>query len=111
MIPLRKALIVKEHDVLPFPEGTACAEVLLAGEKEDASSKRIFIGMLFAAVIKFIVDGFGLITDTVVAKLNNFKTSVEVDVNPALIGVGYICGPKISSHLVQIQYYILVLRR
>ena len=56
MVPLRNALIVKEHGVLPYPEGTACAEVLLAGEKGGANSSTVFYGMGFAAIFKFIID-------------------------------------------------------
>ena len=58
MIPLRNALIVKEHGTLPYPEGTACAEVLLAGEKGGSSASTVFAGMGFAALFKFIIDGF-----------------------------------------------------
>lgn len=68
MVPLRNALIVKEHGVLPYPEGTACAEVLLAGEEGGASAKSVFAGMGLAALFKFVVDGLkvipSVITDT-----------------------------------------------
>ena len=57
MVPLRNALIVKEHGILPYPEGTACAEVLLAGEKGGANASTVFAGMGFAAIFKFIIDG------------------------------------------------------
>ena len=57
MIPLRNALIVKEHGILPYPEGTACAEVLLAGEEGGANASTVFAGMGFAALFKFIIDG------------------------------------------------------
>ncbi len=60
MIPLRNALIVQEHGVLPFPEGTACAEVLLAGEEGGDKSKLVFSGLGISAVYKFIADGIGL---------------------------------------------------
>ena len=56
MVPLRNALIVKEHGVLPYPEGTACAEVLLAGEEGGSSATTVFAGMGFAAVFKMIID-------------------------------------------------------
>ena len=58
MVPLRNALIVKEHGILPYPEGQACAEVLLAGEEGGANASTVFAGMGFAAVFKFIIDGF-----------------------------------------------------
>ncbi len=57
MVPLRNALIVKEHGILPYPEGTACAEVILAGEKGGSSASKVFAGMGFAALFKFIIDG------------------------------------------------------
>lgn len=99
MVPLRNALIVREHGVLPYPEGTACAEVLLAGEKGDASAKTVFAGMGLAAVFKFVVDGFKIIPGTITAKITALKTEVSTEIYPALLGVGYICGPKISSYM------------
>ena len=99
MIPLRNALIVKEHGVLPYPEGTACAEVLLAGEEGGSSAKSVFMGMGLAAVFKFLVDGFKMIPGVVTANIKSLKTELSAEVYPALIGVGYICGPKISSYM------------
>ena len=99
MIPLRNALIVKEHGVLPYPEGTACAEVLLAGEEGGSSAKSVFMGMGLAAVFKFLVDGFKVIPGIVSANIKSLKTELSAEVYPALIGVGYICGPKISSYM------------
>ncbi|MBO7422246.1 MAG: oligopeptide transporter, OPT family [Oscillospiraceae bacterium] len=99
MIPLRNSLIVKEHKVLPYPEGTACAEVLLAGEKGSTSAKYVFSGMGFAAASKFLVDGIKMIPGVITAPLKALKTEFSVEVYPALIGVGYICGPKISSYM------------
>ena len=69
MVPLRSALIVKEHGVLPYPEGTACAEVLLAGEKGGSSAKSVFIGMAIGAVIKFVTDGLCAVRSVVSFKL------------------------------------------
>lgn len=99
MIPLRNALIVKEHGILPYPEGKACADVLLAGEEGGANAKAVFIGMGFAAVIKFIVDGIKIIPGVISTKLDSLRTDLSIEVYPALIGVGYICGPKISSNM------------
>ena len=99
MIPLRNSLIVKEHKVLPYPEGTACAEVLLAGEKGGTSAKYVFGGMGLAAVSKFLVDGIKMIPGVITAPLKALKTEFSVEVYPALIGVGYICGPKISAYM------------
>lgn len=99
MIPLRNALIVKEHGVLPYPEGTACAEVLLAGEEGGSSAKSVFIGMGIAAVFKLLVDGLKVIPGVVTANIKSLKTELSAEVYPALIGVGYICGPKIASYM------------
>ncbi len=99
MVPLRNALIVKEHNNLPYPEGTACAEVLLAGEEGDSNAKTVFIGMGFAALCKFVVDALKLVPGAVTAKIAALKTELSTQVYPALIGVGYICGPKISSYM------------
>ena len=99
MIPLRNALIVKEHGVLPYPEGTACAEVLLAGEHGGSNAKAVFAGMGISAVIKFLVDGLKVIPGTVVAPIKSIKTAFSTEIFPALVGVGYICGLKISAYL------------
>ena len=99
MIPLRNSLIVKEHKVLPYPEGTACAEVLLAGEKSGTSAKYVFGGMGLAAICKFLVDGIKVIPGVITAPLKALKTEFSVEAYPALIGVGYICGPRISSYM------------
>lgn len=99
MVPLRNALIVKEHGVLPYPEGTACAEVLLAGEEGGASAKTVFAGMGLAALFKFVVDGLKVIPGVITAPVRALKTEISAEVYPALIGVGYICGVKISSFM------------
>ena len=99
MVPLRNALIVKEHGVLPYPEGTACAEVLLAGEEGGSSAKAVFAGMGIAAIVKLAVDGFQVISGTITLKLNSLKTELSAEVYPALISVGYICGAKISGYM------------
>lgn len=99
MVPLRNALIVKEHGVLPYPEGTACAEVLLAGEEGGASAKSVFAGMGLAAVFKFLADGIKVIPGVITAPIKALKTELSAEVYPALIGVGYICGVKIASFM------------
>lgn len=99
MIPLRNALIVKEHGTLPYPEGTACADVLLAGEEGGVNAKTVFIGMGIAAVLKFIVDGIKIAPGVLTAKLDALKTEFSLEVYPALVGVGYICGVKIDSYM------------
>lgn len=100
MIPLRSALIVQEHGVLPYPEGTACAEVLLAGEEGGAKASTVFAGMGIGAVYKLITDGLKLFPSEVDFEIKSYKGSgIGADVLPALAGVGYICGPKVSSYL------------
>lgn len=100
MIPLRKALIVKEHGVLPFPEGTACSEVLLAGEEGGSKAKVTFWGLGIAAAYKFMTDGVKLFPSEVDWALPKIKGGgFGIDVLPALLGVGYIVGLKISSYL------------
>lgn len=101
MIPLRKALIVKEHGVLPYPEGTACAEVLIAGEEGGSKASTVFAGLGIAAIYKFIADGLKIFPSEVdysVSKLPG--AGIGMDVLPALAGVGYICGLRISSYMI-----------
>lgn len=100
MVPLRKALIVQEHGVLPYPEGQACAEVLLAGEEGGEKAGIVFKGLGLAAAYKFVTDGLKLFPSEVHYEIPAYKGSgVGIDVLPALLGVGYICGTKISSYL------------
>ena len=99
MIPLRTALIVEEHGVLPFPEGTACAEGLLAGEEGGDKSKVVFSGLGIAALYKFVADGLCLFPSEIAWNIKPLKTGFGLDVLPALGGVGYICGIKISSYM------------
>lgn len=100
MVPLRTALIVEEHGVLPFPEGQACAEVLLAGEEGGDKSKLVFSGLGIAAVYKFIADGVCLFPSEVDWSIDAYPGSgIGMDVLPALVGVGYICGARVSSYL------------
>ncbi len=99
MVPLRRALIVQEHKTLPYPEGTACAEVLLAGEKGGEGARTVFGGMGFAALCKFLVDGLKIIPGKISVNISLLKTELSTQVYPALIGVGFICGPRISSYM------------
>ncbi len=99
MVPLRSALIVEEHGVLPFPEGTACAEVLLAGEEGGEKSKIVFSGLGVSAVYKFIADGLCLFPSEIDWSINKLGSGFGADVLPALASVGYICGKKVSSYL------------
>ncbi len=99
MIPLRNALIVREHTTLPYPEGKACAEVLLAGEKGGSSAATVFAGMGFAAVFKFIIDGIKAVPGEIGFRVKGFAGEIGTQIYPAVMSVGYICGPKISSYM------------
>ena len=99
MVPLRNALIVKEHATLLYPEGTACADVLLAGEEGGANASTVFSGMGLAAVFKFVVDGLKVIPADVSAAFTSLKGEIGMEVYPALLGVGYIVGPRIASFM------------
>ncbi len=99
MVPLRNALIVKEHGVLPYPEGTACAEVLLAGEQGGANASTVFAGMGFAALFKFIIDGLKLVAGEITFAVKGFAGAIGTQIYPAVMSVGYICGARISSYM------------
>ena len=99
MVPLRNALIVKEHATLLYPEGTACAEVLLAGEEGGSNAATVFTGMGLAAAFKFVVDGLKVIPADVTMAIKSFKGEIGMEVYPALVGVGYIVGPRIASFM------------
>lgn len=99
MIPLRNALIVKEHGILPYPEGTACAEVLLAGEEGGANASTVFAGMGFAAVFKFIIDGIKAVPGEISFRVKGYAGEIGTQIYPAVMSVGYICGPRISSYM------------
>lgn len=99
MVPLRNALIVKEHATLPYPEGTACAEVLLAGEEGGANASTVFAGMGFAALFKFIIDGLKLVAGEVSITIKNYAGEIGTQIYPAVMSVGYICGARIASYM------------
>lgn len=103
MIPLRRAFIVKQHKELKYPEGTACAEVLIVGEKGGASAATVFGGFGLAFLYKFVCNGLKLWPDTVKQSLETTageglrKGVASMEVAPELLGVGYIIGPRIGS--------------
>ena len=100
MVPLRQALIVEDHGTLPFPEGTACAEVLLAGEEGGSKAGSVFKGLGIAAVYKFVADGLAIFPSEIGYAFKGFAgAQVGIQVLPSLAGVGFICGPKISSYM------------
>ena len=101
MIPLRRAFIVKQHGTLRYPEGTACADVLIVGEQGGASAKMVFTGFGIAFVYEILRQGLKLWKDTVDYPLAWFqKANPSIEVNPALLGVGYIIGTRISCIMV-----------
>ncbi len=105
MVPLRRSLIVKEHETLPYPEGTACASVLKAGEKGGDLAKTAFMGMGFALVYAIFQKIFHVIAEVpeYATKLYNkaFPAArVHGEITPEYMGVGYIIGPRISGILV-----------
>ena len=105
MIPLRSALIVKEHESLPYPEGTACASVLKAGEKGGNFAKTAFAGLGLATVYAFLQKIFHVAAETpsfMTAQANKYLPSAKIsgEITPEYLGVGYIIGPKIAGVLV-----------
>ncbi len=100
MIPMRRYIIVKEHGVLPFPEGTACAEILKSGEKSGPKAAMAFIGIITGAVYKICCNALNLWQEAPSWIISRFqKTVFSIDATPALLGVGYIIGPRIASFI------------
>ena len=101
MIPLRRYLIVKEHGVLRFPEGTACAEILIAGEQGGTSAKKIFFGIGLGATFKLATKLLGVFKDNVGRALSFYPGSrLECETSPELLAVGYIIGYETSVVMV-----------
>ena len=100
MVPLRRLLIVNEHHTLPYPEGTACAEVLKSGETGGRNARLVAGGFLAGGLVKALGDGFKLFKMEVETQIANFKNAViGIDTFPALLGVGYIMGPRIAGQM------------
>jgi putative OPT family oligopeptide transporter len=101
MIPLRRALIVKEHGVLPYPEGTACADVLIAGERGGALAKTVFMGLGVGALWKalsWIVQIFRTAIGYSFPRTSFFpNATINLDLSPEYMGVGYVIGPRIAG--------------
>lgn len=107
MIPLRRAFIVKQHGKLTYPEGTACAEVLIAGEKGGATARMVFVGFGIALVHKFLTAAGKLWTDTPSERLYTTSAAgtkvglkgaeISGELAPELLGVGFLIGPRIAS--------------
>jgi putative OPT family oligopeptide transporter len=101
MVPLRRALIVKEHGVLPYPEGAACADVLVAGERGGALARTVFTGLGVGALWKSLSWIFQVFRTTVgytMARTSFFpNATINVDISPEYMGVGYVIGPRIAG--------------
>jgi putative OPT family oligopeptide transporter len=115
MVPLRRSLIVKEHATLPYPEGTACAEVLIAGERGGSLAGKVFAGLGVAFAYKSLMSILGLWKEqpTVRAGHNSSfpNASVSAEITPEYLGVGYIIGPRIAGVLVAggvLSYLVLI---
>ena len=101
MVPLRRYLIVKEHGVLRYPEGKACAEILQAGEKGGTSARKVFVGLGVGAAFKALQAVFGGVKGTLAREFHSFRgSSIECDFAPELIGVGYIIGYRTATMMV-----------
>lgn len=98
MIPLRQALIVKEHGKLPFPEGLACAEVLESGDRGGAGARTVFTGLGVGAVYS-LIQGLGFWREKAEVDIPRAHTAASLDSSPALLGVGYILGPRIAGYM------------
>jgi putative OPT family oligopeptide transporter len=112
MIPLRRAFIVKQHGTLKYPEGTACADVLVIGETGGSTAKTVFIGFGLAFVHKFLMAGMRLWKDVVAKPLDWFSGATPaIEATPELLGVGYIIGTRVACIMVAggiLAYLVLV---
>jgi len=121
MIPLRRAFVVKQHGTLLYPEGTACADVLIAGEKGGATARMVFVGFGLGFAYQFVLKGCKLLKEeaeqalhftTAAGKSVGLKAgALGMELNAALLGVGYIIGPRISCVMVGggvLAYLVLV---
>lgn len=100
MIPLRRSLIVKEHGNLPYPEGTACAEVLVVGEKGGSDAKTVFLGFGVGFVYKLLMTGLKFWREIPARVLTGYQGArVAAEISPELLGVGFIIGPRVASYM------------
>jgi putative OPT family oligopeptide transporter len=101
MVPLRRFLIEREHETLPYPEGTACAEVLKASEVGGARARAVFLGLGMGACLKFLTAWIHALRDSVTVRLPwPRKAEIGTEVSAALFGVGFILGPRIAAVMV-----------
>src|SRR4051795_6846449 len=101
MVPLRQALIVKEHGALPYPEGTACADVLVAGERGGALARTVFMGLgvgAFWKALSWIVQVFPTAIGRSISRTGVLpNATLNLDISPEYMGVGYVIGPRIAG--------------
>lgn len=98
MIPLRQGLIVQEHGKLPYPEGTASADVLIVGEQGGTNARTVIIGFLVGGVYKFLYSGMKIFKEVLSTPLKGLKSAtLSTEVSPELLGVGYIIGPRVAA--------------
>lgn len=110
MVPLRKVLIVREHGVLPYPEGVACAEVLQSGERGGSGAKSVVWGAIVGAAYYFLA-GIGAFAESGKIAIARFRTEFQVDSSPALLGVGYILGIRVAAYMLAgaiLSWFILI---
>lgn len=117
MIPLRRAFIVRQHGQLTYPEGTACADVLIVGEEGGATAKTVFVGFGLGLVYKFCMSAFHLWKEAPEQALSTPSGAglkggvIGGDLAPELLGVGYIIGPRVASIMLAggvLAYLVLV---
>lgn len=119
MIPLRRSLIVKEHDTLKYPEGTACAEVLIVGEERGVQARTVFMGFGLGALYKFLNGGMHLWAEVPAKILQRMLPAgrteligeIRAEISPELTGVGYIIGPKVGGYLFAggvLSFFVLI---
>lgn len=119
MIPLRRSLIVKEHDTLKYPEGTACAEVLIVGEERGVQARTVFMGFGLGALYKLLNGGVHLWAEVPVKMFQRMlpagKTEligeIQAEISPELTGVGYIIGPRVGGYLFaggMLSFFVLI---
>lgn len=112
MIPLRQYLMVREHKTLPFPEGTACANVLIVGEEGGVKARHVFYGILVGGLYRFGMVGLKLWRDVPAwsfAKLH--KAAISFELSPILLGVGYLIGPRIAATMLSgglLGWFVLI---
>jgi len=110
MVPLRHVLIVKEHGVLPYPEGVACAQVLESGERGGGAASSVIWGAIVGAGY-YLLNGLGFFGETGRTPIKRFRTEFQLDSSPALLGIGYILGPRISAYMLGgavLSWFVLI---